>query len=544
MAALEGDLLRAMTDYSEVYYRYVDEWDDLSVLRDRAYLAAHNGDWDTVVDAATVAIEKAPQEKEAHLLLAMALIEQDQPEQDGRILALLDEYISEHPDSTAPAFQLLGIQHTRMGRTADARLALQQSAAYYPKQAEQLTDMLDPYKVRSFLRKSREGGFILELYKSTMLGAGYWSPDLQMARMLFESGETEAGKEKVLDHFSRRRNQQQWDFVLSDIEFCYDLLGPSFWEIFPEDTYLDLEIEQTMFGSSLNVGINNRSDRTLRNASLLLALQFTDMYATDYEVMAAPRTLPAVPAREETSFGTIEVELELFGGTKTVDDIVHHLGARGGRRTSGTTGGERSGVDGATDRRGHTEEDPRAQECGRPADEQVVDDRAAGPRQHADQRRAHDRQPDLEALVDADDRVDPDRHRVEDEDRRQQRMIVSGGDTEQSGRHERDHRGPDRHGQEDRLGQRHRRTGLQERVADDAAPDPGDRGQREHAGHGHPLVDRRERAEQRAGADGEALDPERHPEGIDGHAGDVRTARPIGPDPTIRREMPRGAPDR
>lgn len=324
MAALEGDLLRAMTDYSEVYYRYVDEWDDLSVLRDRAYLAAHNGDWDTVVDAATVAIDKAPQEKEAHLLLAMALIEQDQPEQDGRILALLDEYISEHPDSTAPAFQLLGIQHTRMGRTADARLALQQSAAYYPKQAEQLTDMLDPYKVRSFLRKSREGGFILELYKSTMLGAGYWSPDLQMARMLFESGETEAGKEKVLDHFSRRRNQQQWDFVLSDIEFCYDLLGPSFWEIFPEDTYLDLEIEQTMFGSSLNVGINNRSDRTLRNASLLLALQFTDMYATDYEVMAAPRTLPAVPAREETAFGTIEVELELFGGTKTVDDIVRH----------------------------------------------------------------------------------------------------------------------------------------------------------------------------------------------------------------------------
>ena len=324
MAALESDLLAAMMDYSEVYYRYVDEWDDLSVLRDRAYLAAHNQDWTTVIDAATLAIEKAPQEKEAHLLLAMGMIQQGEAEQDEQIMGLLADYIEDHPSSTAPAFQLMGVQHRQMGRIDEARLAFQQSAAYYPKQAEELTDMLDPYTMRSFLRKSREGGFILELYKSTMLGAGYWSPDLQLAELLFDVGDVEAGKEKVLDHFSRRRNQQQWDFVLSDIQFCYDLLGPRFWEIFPEDHYLDLEIKETMFGSSLSVGVENRSDRTLRNASLLLALQFTDMYATDYEVMAAERTLPAVPPQETTDFGTIEVELDLFGGTKTVEDIVRH----------------------------------------------------------------------------------------------------------------------------------------------------------------------------------------------------------------------------
>ena len=324
MAQLETELLSAMTDYSEVYYRYMDEWDDLSVMRDRAYLAAHNQDWVTVADAATIAVEKAPQEREAHLLLAMAKIELGGAESDAEILGLLSDYIEDHPSSTAPAFQLMGIQHTNMGRTDEARLAFQQSAAYYPRQAEELTDMLDPYTMRSFLRKSREGGFILELYKSTMLGAGYWSPDLQLAELLFESGDIEAGKEKVLDHFSRRRNQQQWDFVLSDIQYCYDLLGPRFWEIFPEDHYLDLEISNTTFGSRLSVGVNNRSDKTLRNASLLLALQFTDMYATDYEVMAAERTIPAVPPHEITDFGKVDVELDLFGGTKTVDDIVRH----------------------------------------------------------------------------------------------------------------------------------------------------------------------------------------------------------------------------
>jgi tetratricopeptide (TPR) repeat protein len=324
MAQLETELLSAMTDYSEVYYRYMDEWDDLSVMRDRAYLAAHNQDWTTVADAATIAVQKAPQEREAHLLLAMAKIEQGGGESDEEILGLLADYIEDHPSSTAPAFQLMGIQHTNRGRIDEARLAFQQSAAYYPRQAEELTDMLDPYTMRSFLRKSREGGFILELYKSTMLGAGYWSPDLQLAELLFESGDIEAGKEKVLDHFSRRRNQQQWDFVLSDIQYCYDLLGPRFWEIFPEDHYVDLEISETMFGSQLSVGVNNRSDKTLRNASLLLALQFTDMYATDYEVMAAERTIPAVPPHEITDFGKVEIELDLFGGTKTVDDIVRH----------------------------------------------------------------------------------------------------------------------------------------------------------------------------------------------------------------------------
>jgi hypothetical protein len=48
--------------------------------------------------------------------------------------------------------------------------------------------------VRSrYLRKSREGNSIRELYKGTMLGASWFSPDLQLARLDFEAGDFDAG---------------------------------------------------------------------------------------------------------------------------------------------------------------------------------------------------------------------------------------------------------------------------------------------------------------------------------------------------------------
>jgi len=322
--ALEKELIEALFEYSDVYYTYVQEWDQLSVMRDRAYLAVWNGDWDEAIASAELAIEQAPHEREAHLLKAMALIEQDDPENDEEVGRLLSDYIEEHPESSAPAFLLLGVHHTRRGQTKEAQLAFQQSAAYFPKQSDALTDMLDPYKMRAFLRKSREGSFIVELYKSTMLGAGYFSPDLQMARMLFEQGDDEAARTKVLDHFARRRQQQQWDFILSDIRFCQDLLGPDFWEIFPEDTYLDLVVSPTTFGSGLKLAVNNRSTRTLHNATLVLVLHFTDSYPGDYEALAAPETMPAVVAHETTHFGSVTIDLELNGQKKTVDDIVTH----------------------------------------------------------------------------------------------------------------------------------------------------------------------------------------------------------------------------
>jgi hypothetical protein len=324
ITATEQTLFDAMVAYSEVYYDFVQEWDELSVLRDRAYLAAHNGDWAAARSSAQLAMEKAPQEKEAHLLAALAMIEADNNEDHATAAALIETYIDEHPESSAPAFLLLGVLHQRSGQDQQAMLAFQQSAAYYPKQAEQLTDMLDPYEMRSYLTRSREGGFIRELYQSTMLGAGYFSPDLQMARMMFEQGEDAAARAKVLDHFARRRAQKQWDFILSDIAFCNDILGPHFWEIFPEDTYLDLIVDAPMLGKGLNLSIQNRSTHTLHNATLVLALHLTDMYPNDYKALVIEPSLPAVLANDTTSFGTATVDIDIDGTPKTEADVVHH----------------------------------------------------------------------------------------------------------------------------------------------------------------------------------------------------------------------------
>lgn len=322
IAAIETEMFGSMMEYSEVYYKYIEEWDQLAVMRDRAYLAAYNGDWEAAAASADLAIEKAPQEREAHLLKAMALIEVDNRENAREIEELLDGYIQEHPDSTAPAFLLLGVHQSRLGQDRQAQLSFQQAAAYFPKQSQQLTDMLNPYEMRSFLRQSREGQFIVEMYKSTMLGAGYFSPDLQMAKVLFDKGDDDGGRAKVLDHFARRRTQQQWDFVISDVAFCHDLLGPDFWKIFPEVTYLDLEVSEAMMSSALNLSVKNRSEKTLHNATLVLAVQFTDMYAEDYEAIPAPQTVPAVTPHDSTSFGSVDIDFEIFSKKKTSSDIV------------------------------------------------------------------------------------------------------------------------------------------------------------------------------------------------------------------------------
>ncbi|MFT4627381.1 MAG: hypothetical protein ACI8PZ_006065 [Myxococcota bacterium] len=321
---LERELFDALVGYSDVYWKYVREWDALGVVRDRAYLASYGEDWGAAAAAAEQAIAMAPSEREAHLILAWALIEEGNPETISKVDAMLAEQIEQHPQHTAPALLLLGVNRARAGDSRGARLSLQQAAAYYPKQADALLDMLDPYKMRSFLRKSREGSYILELYEGTMLGSGYFSPDLQLARLAFDAGDFEQGKGKVLDHFARRRTQEQYDFILSDIAFCHDLLGPQFWEIFPENTWLDLEVSPTMLGGGLNLAIVNRSERVLHNATLVLALHLTDMYPDDYTALRVPETAPAILPHDTTSFGSVTIELELDGKPKGVNDIVHH----------------------------------------------------------------------------------------------------------------------------------------------------------------------------------------------------------------------------
>jgi len=325
-AALDGRLVEVLLDYSEVYYRFVEEWDRLCVLRDRAYLAAAAGEWEQAKGLAERAIEMAPQEKEAHLLRALAWVELGEGRGEGadQVSEWLERYIEENPGASAPALLLRGVHKARRGELAEAELDFEQSSSYFPRQAEQLSVNLNPYKARSFLRKTREGNRILDLYKSTMLGAGYFSPNLQLAKLAFDRGDFEGGREKVMDHFSRRRAQQQWDLILADLEFCHGLLGDSYRQIFPEDSWLDLIVKPTLMGGGLKLAINNRSPQTLHNATLVLVLHFTDMHPDDYETITAEKTEPAVLAHKVTSFGDRPIEFDLHGVIKTRDDIVQH----------------------------------------------------------------------------------------------------------------------------------------------------------------------------------------------------------------------------
>lgn len=338
---LESQLLSALFDYSKVYYKYIEEWDRLCLYRDKAYLAAYDGNWSAVMENSDEAIDMAPYEREAHILKAMAMVEtmpdvrttisdtETVPSPDLEVLELLNEYIDENPGNSAPALLLKGVYYNKTGDFDKAKLNLGQASVYYPDQSDALLDMLNPYRMRAYLRKSREGNYILELYKATMLGAGYFSPDLQLARIYYDMGDVEAGNKKVLDHFSRRRSQNQWDYIINDIAYCERYLSPWFDLIMPKDYFLTLDVNAaSTLGidskKKIKLGVQNNSDIRLNNASLILCLQFTDMHRDDYHTIKVSESLPAIMPGELNAFGTETIEFDWFGETKTAQDVVTH----------------------------------------------------------------------------------------------------------------------------------------------------------------------------------------------------------------------------
>jgi tetratricopeptide (TPR) repeat protein len=321
---LEGKLISASMDYATVWAKYMERYDRLCLRRDRAWLASRRGDWDEVEREARGAVEMAPNDVEAHLLLARALLEKGDPERRAEALGLLDDAMARHPDAAAPAMLLRGLSRERSGDLAGAMADYEQSSELFPSQAEKLDDVLDPYRQRAELRKSRAGAGIVESYAATMVGAGYFSPELHLARLAYARGDREAGKRKVIEHFERRRAQGQWDYILADLDWSESVLGDDFRAIFPEEPWLDLHAEKTFFGlgQKLAVSVDNRSQRTLKNAALVLCVRFTDMLTGDYVTFPGERTAPEVPARQSTDFGKIDIDTEVFRKPRTEDDIV------------------------------------------------------------------------------------------------------------------------------------------------------------------------------------------------------------------------------
>jgi hypothetical protein len=331
---LKTKLLKQLYEYSTVYYKYYDEWDRVCLHRDKGYLATRSGQWDVVEDEANKAIAKAPYDKEAHILKGLAMVASmpnamqpnivlgDKPLVSDNTLPFLDKFINDNPGYSAPALLLKGVYHMKQGDLKAAKLLFEESAAYYPKQADILQNNFDPYRMRSYLRKSKEGSQITEMYKTTMLGGGFFTPDLQLAKLYYASSNAEMGKSKVLDHFQRRRNQSQWDYIISDIRFCETSFGKEFRKILPENHYLQLKVKPSMIGDKLNLSIINQSERRLSNASLILCIQFTDMMREDYVAIKVDKTLPAILPNEENSFESMEIQHDMFGKMKGVDDIV------------------------------------------------------------------------------------------------------------------------------------------------------------------------------------------------------------------------------
>lgn len=325
LVRFEEELLLALDATLPVFREAEDEWARLCAQRDRAYLQCFELDFAQAAVSAEAALAMAPFDEESMLLLALARIEGGEAvrvsESAPSTERLLDTVLKDNPDC-APALLLRGLASLRAGRTSEGRTDLELAATRYPEQAERLRDVLDPYRSRDYLRKTRQGGRITGLYRAMMLGANWFSPELQTARAQIALGDKDGALRHVRDHFARRRAQGQWDLVLYDLAFCEDLLGELYSDVFPEKSYLDLRVEESTFGDDIEVLVDNRSDKALHNAALVLAVRFTDMVEEEYEPFTAGATQPVLPPNQATSFGQLSVEYDGLGPRKAFADVV------------------------------------------------------------------------------------------------------------------------------------------------------------------------------------------------------------------------------
>ncbi len=313
-------------DYLNINSKYMKEWDKLCSVRDRAYLAIYEGDWDAAVKNASAAVKLAPHEKEAHILLAMALLERKGEIDTEHARVLVDDFLKRHQGQEAPAHLLRGVINLKTKDLNSAMLDFDQAATYYPKQQEELLDLLNLYKKRSFLNKSKEGRMIINMYRGIMTGSGYFSPDFQKARIFQANNEKEKARKKVFDHFFRRRLQGQWDKVLTDFRFCNRYLDTELLEI-SNGQKINLEIDSAFFTNSVIVTANNDSKRDIHNVTLLLCVRFTDMFKGDYVSFPVGETVALLKAGENITVGRqniTDITKDKIGTVKEFKDIIDY----------------------------------------------------------------------------------------------------------------------------------------------------------------------------------------------------------------------------
>ncbi len=326
LSKYQDDLINFYFDFMRLSSSYYKNWEKLCSARDRAYLSIYDGNMNEAVANAAAAVNIAPHEKEAHILLAMSMLERNNETDRGGAEKVIMDYIKEHPGQEAPALLLKGVLEMKKGNIETAHTDFNQSAAYYPKQQEQLQDKLNIYKKRAFLNKSREGMIILNMYKGMMNGSGYFSPDFQMARAYLEANEPEKAKKKIFDHFFRRRLQGEWDKVLLDFQYCNKYLKTDLFKI-SKGTSIDLSLDAALFTNSIIVNVTNTGKNDIHNLTVLLCVRFTDMIQGDYLSFPVGDTVALLKAGDTASLGRKninDITRERFGTVKKFKDIIDY----------------------------------------------------------------------------------------------------------------------------------------------------------------------------------------------------------------------------
>lgn len=353
---MKAELLQEMDSVKEQYYgflesfmpvyaEYIDEWNRLCLVRDRAYIALNNQQPLLVLEYCDSVLQNYPDNRETLLLKAMGLIQLSQwdkkgepfqfvmknnelsaPERDtllGEAQKVVERYKKLYPSQSAPALLLEGLILEYRGDTVRAFTVFDQSSQEYPRQAQQLAGMLDSYRARTYLYKTVEGSKMINLYKSIMLGSGYFSPNFEKAVYYDKKDDLEQCAAAIYAHFVRRGNQDVYDGLLEDMVFCETFLPNSFNRLLPERNFIDLSFSEHKTGwwlfkenhnEIIDVRVDNQSNIEVSNLRIFLCIQYTDMI--DYHVVKL-KTIEWLPIR---GFDTVNaVQIGYLG--KTIDDI-------------------------------------------------------------------------------------------------------------------------------------------------------------------------------------------------------------------------------
>ena len=291
--ALRAEYTAALQESWPVFMKYKEEWEKLCILKDQAYLDVYDGRNVSACNLAVEILKSYPDDRDGLLIKALSLAQRADFDPGVQIEAetTLDRYIDLYPTRTAPAFMIKGILASRAGDREKAFSNFDHAAIEYPRQAAALTDMLDAYLNRPYFTQTHEGLYFQQMYKATLEGYGAFSPNFQKAISYEEAGNREAAAQEIYDHFFRRGNQAVHDYLLSDMEYCDKYIHGAFSSIFPDSPLIDLKIEGKkpfMRKQRLDIALENKSDRILRNVRVFLCHHLVGMYPGDYVVEELP----------------------------------------------------------------------------------------------------------------------------------------------------------------------------------------------------------------------------------------------------------------